>query len=134
MNYINLLPQKEKEKREEEKRLRLILINGTISIFLLLFFLLLLLVLKIQADNYLDDVRIKLEARKADLLQVSQLEKKILTLNSTFKKINRFYQSQKYTTEIIKKLTSYLEPEMTIQSFNFNPEKGRGYLLVYAKD
>ena len=133
MNYINLLPKRELQQRSEEKKLRLILIVGSICLFLLIFFLLLVFVFKIKANSYLEEAKIDLAEKKIGLFQVNQLEKKISKLNSTFKKVNRFYQSQIFTTEIFKILTSYFEPGMSIQGFNFSPETGKGYLLGYAK-
>jgi Tfp pilus assembly protein PilN len=121
---INLLPPKEREKVIWEKKLRLVFILGFLAIFCLLTLWLALSAIKIHINSQKEAQIILTEIEKNKSSQLQELRRRIQKINQTLTKINKFYDDQILTSELLERVSNLLPRDVYLETFVFDKSKG----------
>ncbi|MBU3942423.1 hypothetical protein KKA24_00390 [Patescibacteria group bacterium] len=117
---INLLPEKNKDALLMERNKRVVLI----FCFLILFFIVLLVLIFSEIKFYLDkqisanQVLLVESKEKFSQSEVQEIQDKIELANSSFSKLNIFYNREVYFSDILEKISNILPERFSLDNLS----------------
>lgn len=133
---INLLPPKEKQILLKEKQFREILILETVILIALSFLGLILFLIKTDLKNkiLLQETILTQKEQEFKIAKIDNLEKEIKSFNQTLFKLNSFFQSHFYLTDILKDLANLKPSEIYFTSISFNQKEKELSISGFSPD
>jgi len=133
---INLLPPKEKQILLKEKQFREILILETVILIALSFLGLILFLIKTDLKNKisLQETILTQKEQEFKIAKIDNLEKEIKSFNQILFKLNSFFQSHFYLTDILKDLANLKPSEIYFTSISFNQKEKELSISGFSPD
>ncbi len=133
---INLLPIEEKKALQTEKKWKLILLTGILilSFFLCLILILAIIKLSISEKTQSQGFLVASKQKEFKTPEIAELRDKISLANKNLFKINNFYESQVYLTDILEKISATLSDRIQLTSFSYREEGSIISLSGFAPD
>jgi hypothetical protein len=127
MSTINLLPKQEGELLAQDENRRLVLVLGIVFLSSLISLALILFSIEIYISGQVEAQRIILAQKETESIHIEGLGEEVEWSNSTFSKLNSFYENTFSITKILEKTSLTLPPGTNLNSLTlrvFTTEEG----------
>jgi|APFre7841882654_1041346.scaffolds.fasta_scaffold03004_3 Tfp pilus assembly protein PilN len=125
---INLLSPQEKKELREEKKLKLITILGILLLALAISFCLILFAIKIIISSQIETQKMILQQAESEfqISQIKDFREIIVDSNKAISELNSFYKGQFNFSDIVRKISDMLPPEIYLTNIFLNSQTDQG--------
>jgi len=117
---INLLPPQFREKIREAKKIRIAFNVGIFIIVCLIVFWLTLMIINARIESLKENQALLTQVERSKMVQLNIIKDKIAKINGLFAEINKFYEGQIYTSNLLMQMSNIFGPEVTLNNFSFD--------------